>query len=181
MVVKLKRVRLAFPALYQPKAVNAGDKPAFSATFLIAKGDSQVKGIEEALEHVAKEQWKDKAVAVLKALKAGDKICLHDGDTKAQYDGFDGCVYVSARNVAKPGVFDRDRTELAESSGKPYAGCYVNAQIDIWAQDNNYGKRINATLKGVQFDSDGDAFVGSAPATADDFDDVGDTGEESLV
>ncbi len=86
-------------------------------------------------------------------------------------------MFISSSSVSAPGVFDKDRTELTQKDGRPYAGCYVNAALDIWAQDNQFGKRINATLKGVQFAADGDAFVGSAPATAEDFDDISDTGE----
>ena len=36
--------------------------------------------------------------------------------------------------------------------------------------DNQYGKRINATLRGVQFVSDGEPFAGGQPADADEFD-----------
>ena len=68
--------------------------------------------------------------------------------------------------------------------GRPYAGCIVNGQVDVWAQDNpEFGRRINAELTGVQFVRDGEAFSGGAPAKPDDFDDVADVGEEedSLV
>ena len=44
--------------------------------------------------------------------------------------------------------------------------------IDIWAQDNNFGKRVNASLGGVQFLRDGDAFAGGGVAAPDDFDDI---------
>jgi len=74
-------------------------------------------------------------------------------------------------------VIDGDKTILKEESGRPYSGCYVNANIEVWAQDNSFGKRINAQLKGVQFYRDGDAFSGSAPSSPDEFDDVGNTGE----
>jgi len=29
-------------------------------------------------------------------------------------------------------------------------GCYVNALLELYGQDNKYGKRINASLKGIQ-------------------------------
>ena len=45
----------------------------------------------------------------------------------------------------------------------PYSGCYVNAVIEVWAQDNEHGKRLNARLKSVQFFKDGEAF-GAAPS-----------------
>jgi hypothetical protein len=55
------------------------------------------------------------------------------------------------------------------SSGKPYSGCYVNAVIELWAQDNKFGKRINASLMGVQFLRDGQRLSGGGVASADDF------------
>jgi hypothetical protein len=48
----------------------------------------------------------------------------------------------------------------------------VNASIELWCQDNNYGKRINASLRGVQFLKDGEAFAGGGVANADEFDDL---------
>jgi hypothetical protein len=69
-------------------------------------------------------------------------------------------------------VLHSDKTPLTEADGKPYAGCYVNASIELWAQDNNYGKRVNASLGGVQFARDGDAFAGGGAASEDEFDDL---------
>ena len=48
----------------------------------------------------------------------------------------------------------------------------MNVSLELWAQDNNYGKRVNATLMGVQFFRDGDAFAGGGVASEEDFDDV---------
>ncbi len=69
------------------------------------------------------------------------------------------CISVPAAAPARPLVLDKDaKTHLYATDGKPYAGCYVNASIDIWAQDSQYGKRVNAGLRGVQFIRDGDKF-----------------------
>ena len=68
--------------------------------------------------------------------------------------------------------------ELREEDGRPYGGCYVRAVLDLWAQDNKWGKRINCTLKGVQFIKDGDAFSASTPAQDEDFADISDTGDD---
>ncbi len=172
MKLKLNNVRLAFPALFEAKTVNGEGKPAFSAALLIDPADPQVKTINTALEAVAKEKWGAKAEVILKQLRAGDKVCLHDGDLKASYDGFPGNLYISARNAVRPTVLDADKTPLVAADGKPYAGCYVNVSLDLWPQDNNYGKRINATLGGVQFLRDGDSFTGGGAASEDDFDDI---------
>lgn len=172
MKIKLSNVRLAFPALFEAKTVNGEGKPAFSAALLLDPADPQVKTINAALEQVAKDKWGAKADAMLKQMRAGDKLALHDGDLKSSYDGFPGNLYISARSAVRPLVIDADKTPLVEADGKPYAGCYVNVSIELWAQDNNYGKRINASLGGVQFYKDGDAFAGGAAASEDDFDDL---------
>ena len=101
-------------------------------------------------------------------------VALHDGDEKAQYDGFAGNFFVtaSAQETAAPTVIDRDRSPLTQRSGRPYPGCYVNASLEFWAQDNAYGKRINAQLRGVQFLRDGDSFSAGRPASSDEFEDV---------
>lgn len=170
--LKLKNVRLAFPALFEPKAVNAGDTPKFGASLLLAKNDPQVKAIEAAIEAEAKLKWGAKAPDMLKQLRAGDKTALHNGDAKAAYSGFADNMYVSANNTVRPLVLNTDKTPLTQADGKPYAGCYVNVVLELWAQDNAYGKRVNATLMGVQFQRDGDAFTGGGAASSDDFDDV---------
>ncbi len=173
MKIQLKNVRAAFlNALFEAKTVNGEGKPAFSATFLLDPADPQVKTINAAIEAVAKEKWGAKAEAILKQMRAQDKLCLHDGDLKANYDGFPGNLYVSSRSNTRPLVIDADKSPLAESDGRPYSGCYVNASLELWAQDNNYGKRINAQLRGVQFFKDGDAFAGGGAASEDEFDDV---------
>lgn len=170
MKVKLNNVRLAFPDLWKPRAFNGEGEAKYGATLLFAPDHPGAKAVNEAIDAVAREKWEDKATAELKKLRAADKVCLHDGDAKEDLDGYAGNLYVSARASVKPSVFDGNLNPLEEGGGKPYAGCYVNAVIEIWAQDNAWGKRVNATLKGVQFLCDGDAFAGSGPATADDFD-----------
>jgi hypothetical protein len=172
MKVKLNNVRLSFPSLFEAKTVNGEGKPAFSAVFLLDPKDPQVKAVNAAIEAVAREKWGVKAEANLKALRAADKTCLHNGDLKSNYSGFEGMLYISARNALRPLVIDVNKSPLAEEDGKPYAGCFVNASIELWVQDNNYGKRINATLAGVQFYKDGESFGGGSIADADDFDDV---------
>jgi Protein of unknown function (DUF2815) len=172
MKIKLNNVRLSFPQLFEAKTVNGEGNPAFSASFLISPKDPQVKIIQAAVETVARERWGEKWEAMLKTIRAADKTCLHSGDLKSNYDGFEGMLFVSTRNPLRPLVIDTNKTPLVAEDGKPYAGCYVNASIELWAMDNNYGKRINATLMGVQFYKDGESFTGGGVAGMDDFDDL---------
>lgn len=172
MKIKLDNVRLAFPALFEAETVNGEGDPAFSAALLMEPGHPAEAQLRAGFEQIGKEKWGAKWPDIKKVMEKADKWCLHDGDLKSQYAGFEGNLYVSARSKTRPLVIDRDRSPLTAADGKPYAGCYVNASIELWAQDNNYGKRINATLRGVQFYKDGDAFAGGAPADADEFDDI---------
>ncbi len=174
MRIMLRDVRLAFPSIWKMSAPRGGGEAAFSASFLMNPKHKQIAELKAAFATLAKDKWAAKGPAILKALEASDKLCLHNGDSKAEYEGFPGNFYVSTRSKARPTVFDGQRQELSEADGKPYSGCYVNASIELWAQDNDFGKRINAQLRGVQFLRDGDAFAGgSTPASSDEFDEIG--------
>jgi hypothetical protein len=45
--------------------------------------------------------------------------------------------------------------------------------VDIWAQENKFGKGVRAQLLGVQFVKDGEAFRKTSKASEDDFADLG--------
>lgn len=172
--ILLKNVRIAFPNLFEPSTVAGEGEPRYGAAFILPSDHPQLKDIQAKILAVATEKWKDKAEAVVKGLEKTDKVALHDGDTKPAYDGFAGNLFISAsaKVSARPTAINKDKTPLTDRDGVIYAGCYVNASIDFWAQDNAYGKRINAQLRGVQFHRDGDAFSAGRPADTDEFEDV---------
>jgi hypothetical protein len=165
--IKLVRVRLSFPDLFTPKKVERKgnekeQEPKYGAVFLLDKSDDeqQIKQIRGKIWELAKAQWGDKAAALIK--KGTVRVCLHEGAEK-EYDGYgENVMYVSTSTKRRPAVVDRDRSPLTDDDNKIYAGCYVNAVIRFWVQDNQYGKRVNAQLQGVQFVADGEAF-GAAP------------------
>ncbi len=174
MKVVLQNVRLAFPNLFTAATINGEGKPAFSCSLLLTPDHPALKELEKAGLAVAKEKWGVKGEAQFKAIKAADKFAVHDGDSKSQYEGFEGNKFVSCRSAVRPTTLDRNKTPLTEADGKLYSGCYVNAIIELWPQDNKYGKRVNAQIRGVQFFADGDAFSGGGTgASEDEFDDLG--------
>jgi hypothetical protein len=176
--VKLKEVRLSFPDLFTPRAFKPGDEPKHKATFLVNQNDKEQNAkIEAAIKATAEEKWGKKADAILKSIRNNpNKFCFQDGDSK-DYDGYAGMMALTAGNKARPLIIDRNKDPLDSADGRPYAGCYVNATIEFFAYDNS-GNGISASLKGVQFVKDGDAFGGGAPASPDDFDDLGVDEEE---
>lgn len=164
--MRIENVRLSFPNIFRPSAFSEDQDKKYSATFIVPKDHPQRVAIEAEIERVAKDKWP-------KGVPKAVKRCLRDGDEeKPDLEGFVNALFFNAANKTRPGVYDRDRSPLTEDDGKPYAGCYVNAVVDFWAQDNQFGKRVNASLGGIQFVRDGDAFGGGRPATAGDFDDV---------
>jgi len=177
-IVMLKNVRLAFPTLKEAERFdpnNTKSEARYSANLLFSKENKALYDQCVAAMHAAAEaKWgAAKAAAAVKSLSAGLKTALQDGELKAdKYDGFEGHWSVSAhaKESTPPRLLDRDKTELPRNTSKIYAGCYVNASIEFWAQDNSFGKRINAQLRGVQFAADGDAFGGARAADASEFD-----------
>lgn len=168
-------VRLAYGKGIFEKTAFAGDakgKADFNAKFIMPTNHPQLAQITAIEEAVAKEKWGQRAEAELKLIRAKDMGLLHDGNTQRS-DGFEGNNYVSARNDTRPTTYNGRREPVTAADGVLYSGCYVNVSLDAWAQDNQFGKRINFTLLGVQFVRDGDSFAaGAPPANADDFPDL---------
>lgn len=171
-------VRLGFPHLTEKREPMAGSdgKAKFEATLIVVPGGENARKIEEAIVAVAKEKygadWKDHYAEF-----ADDQKGLRKGNLKRDksdniYDGFEGNLYVVAKNENRPGVFSRSATPVVGGDeGFPYGGCYVNAEIDIWAlKKQGVKKRIVNDLLGIQFSRDGDSFgAGSAPSKASSF------------
>ena len=50
------------------------------------------------------------------------------------------------------------REPLVAADGKPYSGCYVNAIIEVWPQDNQFGKHTDLDFGNPDFMKLADAF-----------------------
>jgi len=166
--IKIPNARLSFPSLFQKANFN-GDVTKYEATVLFPKSDTKTyDAVMSAIEECKKAN----------KLKVGaDKLFIKDGDD-SEYDGYEGHWAIKASNNKRPTVINRDKTPLVEEDEVMYAGCYVNAIIEPWGQNNSWGKRINANLLGVQFVKDGEPFSdGGKTADVDDFEDIEDEEE----
>jgi len=168
--LRIDNVRVAFLHIFKPKANDKGEEK-YAATMLIAKDHPDYDLIVSGILAKAKEKWKDQTAAVMKAMKLSDKICIHDGDSKPKYPEYAGLMYINAYNDIKPTAYGKDGRVLETYDGTLYSGCYANVIIDLWAQDNEYGQRVNAELMGIQFHADGENLGGGGKAaSASDFD-----------
>ena len=177
--IRLKNVRLSFPALWSPKPPKegSGGKPSYQSNFLVLKKDKTnialiEDAIDAAIEAYETKNPKSKRFPDLEDLDK-NKCAYRDGENRRGeplYEGYEGCMVVAARNTKRPGVVDADKSPLTEDDGKPYAGCYVNAIVRFWCQDTD-GGALRCSLEAVQFLKDGEGF-GAAPVDTDEeFDD----------
>ena len=176
--ILLKNVTLAFPALGEPQAFGEGE-PAYGAKFPIEPNSENAKLIEEAIKAEAKEAWKDKAEGVLAMLVEDRKVAYSQNEYRSKktgepYAGFEKMFYLSSRNASvQPSVYDQYGEPIvgkAEITRKAFSGAIVNASVEVWAQDNKWGRRINCSLRGIMLTGEGQSFGGgSGAASADDF------------
>jgi len=161
-IIKLKNVRLSYPNLFVAKAAEGSDKVKFSATFLLDKKQhaDAIKQMEKAIERVALDAFKKKVKL--------NRVCLRDGNDYAEKEGYgDEVMFIPASETRRPVVVDGDLTPLDSTSNRPYAGCYVNATIRLFAYDHKTGgKGVSASLRAVQFVRDGESF-GAGPVDAE--------------
>lgn len=178
MELILKGVRLSFPEFWEAKEYKGDGKPNYSAKFFIEPGSENDKKINEAIRAEAALKWPKKVDFMLEELKMDKKaFCYIDGK-RVEYNGAEGNWILSAKRREQDGrplIIDERKRPLQPGDGKPYSGCYVNAKVNIYAQDGD-NKGIRCSLITVQFAKDGDSFGGAKPATDDGFDDLGDTG-----
>lgn len=176
-MIKLRNVRLgAFPALFQKPVFNGEVQSKYGCKFLLDPSEhaDEIKAIKDAIKSLSAEKWKG-------AKLPSDKYCMRVGDDTGK-DYNLGFMVVSTSTKARPLVIDRSKNPVAEEDNLLYAGCRVNANIDLWAQDNSYGRRVNAELNGVQFVGNDDPIEAgggrSAAAQLDDFDSLEDMDDD---
>jgi hypothetical protein len=175
MNITLNNVRLSFPALWEPrKGPDANSKASYQAAFLLDKKDNaaDIAAVKAAIAAITKEIFKG---------KQPPKIALRDGSEKPDLEGYgDDVMFINARSDKRPHVIGRKMEAIGPDDGTVYAGCYVNATIRLWGQDNQYGKRINAQLRAIQFVKKGDAFGDGDIDVMKEFKPLDDTDESPI-
>lgn len=184
MKLKLQRVRISFAqGLFVPQALEPGQTPKYGADFLLVPGcrvlrvhdDKSTTPIAptDALVAVANATWKGKGVEMLRQLESSKK-CLREGDRKGEkYPDYAGLLYFTAKHKRQPALYDRDKSPITSDNGRIYSGCYVTAIIELYGVVDPKKRGVFASLLGVQFVEDGEAFAGSGSrADENDFDDL---------
>lgn len=165
-------VRLSFANLFVPKK-NDQDKDVWSVLLLIPKTD---KATLLKLKAAAEEALK---VGIANGkLKSGTSLknawgTLKDGDERDDLDErpeYAGNYYMNVNAYQRPGVVDRDRQPILDSS-EVYSGCFARVSINSYAYNVGTNKGITFGLNHVQKLRDGD-FLGGRSRAEDDFDEL---------
>lgn len=198
--ILLKNVRLSYPDLFKPGAPPKDNPTApgkYGCQLIFAPDSAAGQLARQEYLRVATEEWGANAPNVLAEFGKNQK-CLRRGDSNldnagAVRNGYAGMLFISARNKQRPAIIARNfhngQPVYLDEDGSarqgnvviqvpfavkvPYGGCYVNATVDIYSSKKNAGG-VFASLIGVQFHDDGEAFGGGAPST-DGFEDLGDS------
>lgn len=164
--VKLVNVRLSFPSVFK-KAVFNDEETKYEATFLLPKSDTKTKKLIDKVIAELLQQSKVKVSSDKLAIRCGDEIF-----EEKEYDGYEDHWVIKASSSRRPTVINRDKSPITEEDEIIYGGCYVNAVINFWVQNNKFGKRVNANMLGIQFVKDGEAFGSGDFDATDEFDEI---------
>ena len=181
-IVFLQDVRLSFPHIVEPHSAAANAPKKYSADFIMPQDHKGFASFMQQVAMIAQEKWKDNSTAVLQMIQADRKLRCFGGPadkidkkTFKPYSGYDGNVYISANKDQMPQMIRIDGTpvdagntmEYQQLARKMYGGCFVNAAVRPWCQENKYGCGIRCDLIAIQFARDGEAFgEGAADASS---------------
>ena len=173
MKFKIASARLSFPALFQTAKFGGEDTGKYECTLILDKVQHAevIKAMSAAIANMMKDELKGKIPS--------EKIALKDGDESDRPE-FAGKMTLKVSSKRRPLVINRDKSPITEADNIVYAGCYVNAIVSLWPQNNQWGKRINGSLEGIQFAKDGEPF-GDGGASVNEFDAFGASEEDECV
>ena len=163
--------RASYPHLFEEREFN-GSPSGYGVSVILDKAEDKetIKGLGQAIMAILRDKNKGKKLPA-------DKLCLRDGDDSGK-EGYEGSMFLSANSKSKPFVIHPDgKTHVRAEEDGPliYGGCYVTVKVGLWFQDNQFGKRVNCELVGVQKLRDGPPFgdrIQSADKAAEGFEPI---------
>lgn len=165
--VRIDNVICSYPHLDKPWKKNEKDRAKYSVTGLAPKethGEAKAL-LVEVINQLLTSNKMGKIGAEHKFVRNGDG---DEGPLKPETEGM--WLIKASENPDRPPKVRDERAKLLSPEDvlkKFYAGCKINILIRPWAQNNDFGKKINANLIGVQFAGDGNR-IGEAPIDDDD-------------
>lgn len=178
--IRIDDVRLSYPHLWKPYAGGKNDdgqpgKEKYSCKGLIdlKTRKEDILKIRNAARAFSASQLKDKNGKGI--VVPDEKLFIRNGSGSGKPEQ-EGMWIISASEDTPPTVLGRGNVALTEKDGIIFAGCRVSLLIRMWAQDNKFGKRINANLLLVRFMAKDEPFsqAGARPDAKEVFSDFED-------
>jgi hypothetical protein len=175
-VIFLSNVRLSFPNLVEPQrrvSPEGKERVSYNAEFLMDQDHPGFVQFMKKYGELALEKWKEHANQVMQIIQQDRKLrCYGSGSEKVNqktfqvYDGYEGKVYISTGRDTQPQMIDATGNPIDPANTmacqavarKLYGGCYVNAAVKPWLQENKHGRGVRCDLIAVQFHAEGAAF-----------------------
>lgn len=186
VILKIPAAICSFPSLSNPRPPKNAkdseeDKDAagkYEITLLLNPADPKhkaaLKAVDTDIKRAINEYFEGKKLPMKPLTEVfGDGNNYVSQETGEVVEGYAGHWYIKARALPKnPPRVLRGREDIprADADRVLYAGCKVNATINIWMQDNEHGRAVRFNLRGVQYAGQGEAF-GARPAAIEEFDD----------
>lgn len=158
----ITKARVSYPHLFRQPIIK-GDLGKCGATLLLEPGHPAIAKIEAEIAAIQRERWDGMKLPP-------SRLCMRSGEERMKPEYGDAMgVSCNVKSGAALVLAGDGRTPItSETESRIYAGCYVNAKIALWGQDNDHGKRVNAELVAIQFAADGppldDNFIPPAEA-----------------
>lgn len=158
----LKRVRIAYPHLFQPYAYQDGPNKKYEATFLIEKSDEEtIAQIRRACSAAKEKKFAGKSVELSNPMRDGDEM---------NQEAFSGHWVIRAKSKPREDGSGRPGVVLPNlKQAEPddiQSGDFVNADIAAFGYDVSGNKGIAFALNNVQLVAKGDR-IGGGKARAE--------------
>jgi len=175
-VIFLSNVRLSFPNIVQPQrrpTESGEERVSYNCELLMPADHPGLKQFMTVAGGMVAAKWPEHASSIMQMIQNDRKFrCYGNGDEKLNkktfkpYEGYAGNCYITAGRDTQPQIIQADGTAIDPSNSmayqqltrKMYGGCYVNAAVRPWLQDNKHGRAIRCDLIALQFAKDGEAF-----------------------
>lgn len=174
-IVFFSNVRNSFPHLVEAQ-VNRNDPSkatSYNADLIMEENHPDYIKFLKVYATLAQEKFKDHAQSVMQMIQNDRKSrCYGSGSEKVNtktfqvYGGYEGKVFVSTKSTNRPQIMDATGKPIDGSNtmlyrdmaSRMYAGCRVNAAVEVWIQmanrEKGYGNGVRCNLIAIQFAGD---------------------------
>ena len=170
--IMLRHVRCNFPKVFVAEEFNGVKR--YSINLMLKEGDENYKKIIAACDAVIEAAYPGKLASMKKKFE-GSKTTW-----PIRSDDYGVSITPKRRDdQGMPLVMDQKKNIISAESGQLYAGCWVNAAVDIFCYTKN-GGGVTCYLNGVQKVKDDTPLSGAkTPDQIRDAFDVEDTGDDN--